>query len=98
MLNSNTHPQLDVYKRQIYNDEARRAMLRDLTAMGASGIFLHPEGTELKLHEASQKSGSAQLYETLLDYCDNAESKALLGNTLTCLLYTSHPWLPAPCG
>ena len=67
----------------IYNDEARRAMLRDLTAMGASGIFLHPEGTELKLHEASQKSGSAQLYETLLDYCDNAESKALLGNTLT---------------
>lgn len=58
-------------------------MLRDLTAMGASGIFLHPEGTELKLHEASQKSGSAQLYETLLDYCDNAESKALLGNTLT---------------
>lgn len=39
----------------IYNDEARRAMLRDLTAMGASGIFLHPEGTELKLHEASPK-------------------------------------------
>lgn len=67
----------------MYNDEARRAMLRDLTAMGASGIFLHPEGTELKLHEAAQKAGSAQLYETLLDYCDNAESKALLGNTLT---------------
>ena len=67
----------------IYNDEARRAMLRDLTAMGGGGIFLHPAGTELKLHDAAQKSGSAELYSTLMDYCDNAESKALLGNTLT---------------
>ena len=67
----------------IYNEEMRRAMLRDLTAMGASSIFLHPEGTTLNLHEASQKAGSAELYSTLLNYCDDAMSKAILGNTLT---------------
>lgn len=67
----------------IYNDEMRRAMLRDLTAMGGSSIFMHPEGTTLTLHEASQKSGSAELYSTLMNYCDDSISKAVLGNTLT---------------
>ena len=67
----------------IYDEEARRAMLRDLTAMGASPVILHPDGTSVNLHEASQKAGSAELYKTLLEYCDEAESKALLGNTLT---------------
>lgn len=67
----------------IYNDEMRRAMLRDLTAMGGSSIFMHPEGTTLTLHEATQKSGSAELYSTLMNYCDDAISKAVLGNTLT---------------
>lgn len=66
-----------------YDDEARRAMLRDLLALGSAPVVLHPEGTTIKLHEAGQKAGSAELFGRLLTYCDEAMSKLLLGNTLT---------------
>lgn len=67
----------------VYNEEMRRALLRDLMGTGGGMVFMHPEGSTLQLHESSQKAGSAELYSTLMNYCDDAISKAVLGNTLT---------------
>lgn len=66
-----------------WDEEARRKMAKDLFDLGASGIFLHPTGTKITLHESTQKSGSSELFKGLVNFCNEELSKIVLGNTLT---------------
>lgn len=66
-----------------YDENARLALKRDLEEAGSSQIFIHPEGTKLELKEATNKTGSSDLYKTLIQQCNGEVSKLILGNTLT---------------
>lgn len=66
-----------------HDDMARIKLKQDMEEMGSSAIFIHPDGTQINLLEAQQKTGGAQLYNSLLSFCNAEISKLYLGNTLT---------------
>lgn len=66
-----------------WDDEAREKLIDDLYNLGKGAIFLHPAGTKITLHESQQKGASADLYNTLINCCNDEISKTILGNTLT---------------
>ena len=63
--------------------ESRSAAMDDAMSQGSAGVFLCPEGTNLEFIEAGNKSGSAEVYASLIERCNSEMSKAVLGNTLT---------------
>ena len=65
------------------DDEARQKALDDADSTGSLSVFVHAEDTVLKLVEAANKTGSADLYDKLCERCNNEISKLFLGNTLT---------------
>lgn len=65
------------------DDDAREALLRDAAEQGGSGVFVHPEGSNLNFVESGNKTGSADLYDRFIDRCNAELSKLILGNTLT---------------
>lgn len=65
------------------DDDARYNLVNDIFGGGAAAVFLHPEGSNLTLHEAGNKTGSSDLYKGLAAFCNNEISKHILGNTLT---------------
>ena len=71
------------YTYNVGDDEARYNLVNDIFGEGASSVFLHPEGSNLTLHEASNKTGSSDLYKGLASFCNAEISKHILGNTLT---------------
>lgn len=71
------------YTYNVGDDEARYNLVNDIFGGGASAVFLHPEGSNLTLHEASNKTGSSDLYNGLASFCNAEISKHILGNTLT---------------
>lgn len=71
------------YTYNVGDDEARYNLVNDIFGGGASSVFLHPEGSNLTLHEASNKTGSSDLYKGLASFCNAEISKHILGNTLT---------------
>ena len=50
---------------------------------GGASVFLHPEGSNLTLHDIGSKSGTSDLYKGLAQFCNQEISKHILGNTLT---------------
>lgn len=70
----------------IYNptdDEARSSLMNDIYEGGGSSVYMHPEGSNMTLLEAGNKTGSSDLYKGLADFCNAEMSKHVLGNTLT---------------
>lgn len=65
------------------DDETRYNLVRDIFQSGGSSVFMHPEGSGMKLLEASNKSGSSEIYKELAAFCNAEMSKHVLGNTLT---------------
>lgn len=63
--------------------EAREATITDAMNQGGGNVFLCPDGTNLEFVESGNKSGSSELYSSLVDRCNAEISKAVLGNTLT---------------
>lgn len=57
--------------------------MEDAANAGSLAQFFHAKDTELKLTEAGNKTGSADVYERLCERCNNEISKLILGNTLT---------------
>jgi phage gp29-like protein len=66
-----------------YDEMARIKLREDLENMGSSGIFIHPENTQINLIDAPDKSGNSDLYIDLIALCNAEVSKLILGNTLT---------------
>jgi hypothetical protein len=65
------------------DEEARKRLLDDACKQGANAVYIHPEGSNMTLHESTQKSGTNDLYERFCDACNDEMSIAILGNTLT---------------
>ena len=65
------------------DEESRQRAIDDAAQMGSLAQFFHDESTKLKLIEAGNKTGSADVYERLCERCNNEISKLVLGNTLT---------------
>lgn len=65
------------------DDASRYNLVNDIFGSGGSAVFLHPEGSNMTLHEASNKTGSSDLYQGLAFFCNAEMSKHVLGNTLT---------------
>ena len=65
------------------DEEARRKCLDDARQAGAAQVYVHPEGSSLQLHDASNKTGTVDVFEKLIERCDKQISKAILCNTLT---------------
>jgi len=60
---------------------ARQAMAADLARMTQDAVAVLPQGSEVKIYEASGKS--ADIHERLVRHWDAAISKVLMGNTLS---------------
>jgi len=65
------------------DEEARERALQDANSIGSLATFIHGKDTELLLREAGNKTGSADVYERLVERCNSEISKLILGNTLT---------------
>lgn len=65
------------------DEEARARALNDADSIGSLATFIHGKDTELQLREAGNKTGSADVYERLVERCNSEISKLVLGNTLT---------------
>lgn len=65
------------------DEQARKRLLDDARKQGANAVYIHPEGSQMTLHESSQKSGTNDLYERFCAACNDEMSIAVLGNTLT---------------
>lgn len=65
------------------DEDARNKLTDDAYDTGSLGIYVHPEGTTLKFIESGNKTGSADLYKSLSEFCNAELSKLVLGNTLT---------------
>lgn len=70
-----------VYDPSAGQDE-RAALLAAVRAIGTDAAGIISRGTEIKLLEG-QRYGSLNVYETLVRFCDEQMSKAILGQTLT---------------
>lgn len=66
-----------------YDEIARQKLKEDLEQMGSSGIFIHPENTQIKLIDSSTKTPASGMYTDLIELCNAEISKLILGNTLT---------------
>lgn len=71
------------YTYETDDEDSRKRALEDANSLGALATFIHGKDTELKLVEAGNKTGSAEVYEKLCERCNNEISKLILGNTLT---------------
>jgi phage gp29-like protein len=71
------------YTYETDDEESRRRALEDANSLGALATFIHGKDTDLKLLEAGNKSGSAEVYEKFCEQCNKEISKLILGNTLT---------------
>ena len=65
------------------DDSQRYNLINDIFDSGGASVFLHPEGSNLTLHDIGSKSGTSDLYKGLAQFCNQEISKHILGNTLT---------------
>ena len=65
------------------DEEARARALNDANSIGSLATFIHGKDTELQLRESGNKTGTADIYERLVERCNSEISKLILGNTLT---------------
>lgn len=65
------------------DEESRARAMEDAAKAGSLAQFFHAKDTELKLTEAGNKTGSADVYDRLCERCNSELSKLVLGNTLT---------------
>lgn len=65
------------------DESSRQRAIADAANTGSLAVFVHGNDTSLNLIESANKSGSADVYERLVDVCNKEISKAILLNTLT---------------
>ena len=65
------------------DEQTRQQLIDDALQQGANAVYIHPDGSDMRLIESGNKSGSSELYKTLRDTCNEEISLLILGNTLT---------------
>lgn len=62
-------------------DNEKRTLLSALVSLGHNAAGIIPEGMKIEFQEAAK--GDKTPFETMIDWCERTESKAILGATLT---------------
>ena len=65
------------------DEDSRNRTIADIMANGSNRIFVHADDNTFRFVEAGNKTGSADVYDKLVERCNAEISKAILGNTLT---------------
>lgn len=65
------------------DDDARQRAIDDAQDVGSLAVIIHSKDSTMNLIESGNKTGSADLYERLVDRANSEISKLILGNTLT---------------
>ena len=65
------------------DDDSRQRAIEDARNVGSLATFVHGKDSSLNLIESGSKTGSADVYERLIERCNSEISKLILGNTLT---------------
>ncbi len=63
--------------------ESVNAAMDAASSQGGANIYFCPTDSNLEFIESGNKTGSSELYASLVDRCNAEMSKAVLGNTLT---------------
>ncbi|MCE8027532.1 DUF935 domain-containing protein [Halomonas daqingensis] len=64
-------------------DKEKATLLRAVVTLGQNAAGIIPEGMSLEFMEAAGKGASADVYKVMMDWCERAKAKAILGGTLT---------------
>ena len=62
-------------------DDEKMTLLRAVTSIGHHAAGIMPEGMAIDFKEAAK--GQSDPFQTMIDWCENTQSKAILGGTLT---------------
>lgn len=63
--------------------ETMKTLKEEAECQGSNGVYFHTTDTVMKLVDPSSRSGSSELYDKLMQKCDEQISIWALGNTLT---------------
>lgn len=63
--------------------ETMEALKEEAEAQGSNGVYFHTSDTAMRLVDPATRSGSSELYDKLMQKCDEQISILILGNTLT---------------
>lgn len=63
--------------------ETMAALKEEAEAQGSNGVYFHTSDTAMRLVDPATRSGSSELYDKLMQKCDEQISILILGNTLT---------------
>ncbi|NVE91553.1 DUF935 domain-containing protein [Vreelandella titanicae] len=64
-------------------EREKATLLRAVVTLGQNAAGIIPQGMDIEFQEAAGKGSSADLYKTMIDWCERAKAKAILGGTLT---------------
>lgn len=64
-------------------EREKATLLRAVVTLGQNAAGIIPEGMAIDFTEAAGKGSSADIYKTMMDWCERAKAKAILGGTLT---------------
>lgn len=65
------------------SDKEKATLLRAVVSMGKDAAGIIPDGMSIEFLEAAGKGSSADVYKLMMDWCERAKAKAILGGTLT---------------
>lgn len=65
------------------DEEALEQLKENDASQGSASSWFLPDGCNMDLVESGNKTGSSELYKSLVDTCNSEISKLFLGNTLT---------------
>lgn len=63
--------------------DTMQRLKEEAETQGSNGVYFHTSETAMRLVDPSSRSGSSELYDKLMQKCDEQISILLLGNTLT---------------
>lgn len=64
-------------------EKEKATLLRAVVTLGQNAAGIIPEGMSVEFMEAAGKGSSSDVYKTMMDWCERAKAKAILGGTLT---------------
>lgn len=64
-------------------EKEKATLLRAVVTLGQNAAGIIPEGMGVEFMEAAGKGSSADVYKLMMDWCERAKAKAILGGTLT---------------
>ncbi|WP_447926938.1 DUF935 domain-containing protein [Vreelandella sp. EE27] len=64
-------------------EKEKATLLRAVVTLGQNAAGIIPEGMGVEFMEAAGKGSSSDIYQVMMNWCERAKAKAILGGTLT---------------